>query len=132
MNGIKKHIGEVAACKFNHSAGVDILRAIFLRRCKYAAQLERALRPSQILRRMAARRHSMPSARLRRPRGRVQCVLQAAEAVLRLAGDSTVGHLIDHASLILACGGPASGPVASGYVFGALRASDGSDLTRWK
>ena len=49
---------------------------------------------------------------------------------LGLAGGSTVGHLIDHASMILAYGGPASGPVASGYMFGVLRALDGSELTR--
>ena len=73
----------------------------------------------------------MPSARLRRPRGRVQCVLQATEAALGLAGGSTVGHLIDHASVILACGGLASGLVASGFVFGVLRASDSSDSSRW-
>ena len=73
----------------------------------------------------------MPSGRLRGPRGRVQCVLQAAEVVLGLTGGSTVGHLIDHASVILACGGPASFLVASGFVSGVLRASDGSELSRW-
>ena len=73
----------------------------------------------------------MPSARLRLPRGRVQCVLQATEAVLGLAGDSTDGHLIDHASVILACGGPASGLVALGFVFAVLRASDSSESSRW-
>ena len=126
MNGMKKHIGEVAACEVNHSTGVATERNILKE-----VQICSAFQPSPLLRRMAARMHSMPSARLRLPRGRVQCVLQAAEAVLGLAGGSTVGHLIDHASMIMACGGTASGPVASGYVSGLLRASDGSELLRW-
>ena len=73
----------------------------------------------------------MPSGRLRGLRGRVQCVLQAAEAALGLTGGSTFGHVIDHASVIMARGGPASGLVASGYVSGVLRALDGSESSRW-